>query len=34
MLTTFRRVAAPVEIQTDEGVTSVRFQLRDVQPVK
>ena len=32
MLTTFHRIAAPVEIQTEEGVSSVRFQLNDVQP--
>jgi acyl-CoA hydrolase len=31
MLTTFRRVAAPIEIQTDAGINSVRFRLKDVR---
>jgi GNAT superfamily N-acetyltransferase len=30
MLNTFRKIAAPVEIHTNEGVTSVRFCLKDV----
>ena len=32
MLNSFRKVAAPVEIQTNSGISGVRFQLKDVKP--
>ena len=32
MLNSFRKVAAPVEIQTTSGISSVRFLLKDVNP--
>ncbi len=32
MLNRFRKVAAPIEMQTNEGVTGVRFYLKDVNP--
>jgi hypothetical protein len=31
-LHTFRKVAAPIEVHTSEGVVSVKFLLKDVNP--